>query len=77
MTRCRVIAEDLTERQRTAILAELRGVPTIEIAERMGTNQNALYKLVHDARKKLRRALLDAGFSESELRAAYDGDGGS
>ena len=60
----------LTERQRVAILAELRGVPTIEIAERLGTNQNALYKLTHDARKKLRGALEDAGFSGDHIRDA-------
>lgn len=60
----------LTERQRIAILAELRGVPTIEIAERLGTNQNALYKLTHDARKKLRGALEDAGFSREHIRDA-------
>ena len=73
----RTIEEALTPRQQAVLRAELAGTPSIVIAERLGTNQNALYKLVHDARKKLRRALLDAGFSESELRAAYDGDGGS
>jgi len=62
------IATSLTERQRTAILAELRGIPTVEIAERLGTNQNALYKLTHDARKKLKRALLEAGFGADTLR---------
>ena len=39
----------------------------IEIAERMNTTQNALYKLTHDARKKLRQALLDAGFTAESL----------
>lgn len=61
------IATSLTERQRLAVLAELRGIPTIEIADQLGTNQNALYKLVHDARKKLRRSLLSAGFTAESL----------
>lgn len=61
------IATRLTERQRIAVLAELRGLPTIEIAERLSINQNALYKLTHDARKKLRQALLEAGFSAESL----------
>ena len=56
------IRSALTERQRTAILAELRGIPTVEIAEQLDTSQNALYKLTHDARKKLRYALEAAGF---------------
>lgn len=61
------IQDRLTDRQRTAVLAELRGIPTVEIARRLETNQNALYKLVHDARKKLRAALIAAGFSEESI----------
>ncbi len=61
------IATRITARQRTAILAELRGVPTVEIARRLGTNQNALYKLTHDARRKLRAALEDDGFGAESL----------
>ncbi|MEZ6036581.1 MAG: sigma-70 family RNA polymerase sigma factor [Planctomycetota bacterium] len=61
------IATALTERQRTAILAELRGVPTIEVAAQLGTNQNALYKLVHDARRNLRRELERRGFDATAL----------
>ena len=68
------IARDLTDRQRTAILAELRGVPTIEIAERMGTNQNALYKLVHDARKKLHASLVAAGYDADAIHAHVSGE---
>lgn len=69
------IRTQLTTRQRTAILAELRGLPTVEIAERMGTNQNALYKLTHDARKKLRTALVAAGFTVESLHDAAEGIG--
>ena len=67
------IATRLTERQRIAITAELRGIPTIAIAERLDTNQNALYKLVHDARKKLRAALTRAGFDRETMLATLDG----
>lgn len=69
----RAIETELSERQRIAVLAELRGLPTIEIAERLGTNQNALYKLTHDARVKLRAALLGAGFSAEEIREQVGG----
>jgi RNA polymerase sigma factor (sigma-70 family) len=54
----------LTDRQRTALSAYIfDGVPVEEIARRMGTNRNALYKLVHDGRLKLKRYLEDQGLS--------------
>ena len=62
------IRETLTERQRIAILGELAGVPSAVLVERLGTNSNALYKLHHDARKKLKRAINDAGFSDQDVR---------
>lgn len=68
-----LISSELTERQRIAIVAELRGVPTIEVAERLGTNQNALYKSAHDARKKLRQGLIRAGYTPQAIREALEG----
>lgn len=54
--------EVLTERQKTALEAvTLRGIPMDIVAEQMGTNRNALYKLLHDARKKLRTHLENQG----------------
>ncbi len=54
----------LTQRQRVALTAyTVDGVPMEEIARRMGTNRNALYKLVHDARVKLKRFLEAEGLS--------------
>ena len=64
----RAIDEALTERQRAVILGELAGVPSGVLVERLGTNPNALYKLHHDARKKLSRALNDAGYSDEDVR---------
>jgi RNA polymerase sigma-70 factor (ECF subfamily) len=58
------INEVLTERQRTAIVAiALEGVSVEIVAERMDTNRNALYKLVHDARVKLKDHLVTQGLS--------------
>lgn len=57
----RLIDTELTGRQRALIRAELEGVPQAVIAERMGTNRNALYKLGHDARMKLKKGLAAAG----------------
>jgi len=36
-------------------------------AERLGTNRNALYKTLHDARLKLRAVLADRGFAVEEI----------
>ncbi len=62
------IDRDLTPRQRSAVLGELAGMPTAVLAEQLETNANALYKLHHDARFRLRAALEERGFSESDVR---------
>jgi RNA polymerase sigma-70 factor (ECF subfamily) len=51
----RAIAEALTDRQREALLAKLAGVPLMEVARRLGTTQGAIYKLLHDARRRIKR----------------------
>lgn len=58
------LQEGLTERQYQALIAvAVNGVPLEIVAERMGTNRNALYKLLHDARRKLRTYLESQGLS--------------
>jgi len=53
----------LTTRQRTVLVAvALNGVPIDVLAGRLGTTRGALYKAVHDARRKLRTHLTKAGF---------------
>jgi RNA polymerase sigma factor (sigma-70 family) len=67
-----IIDEELTDRQREAVVAViLEGMPIAEVARRMGTNQNALYKLLHDARKKLKRCMEAAGLSPQDVLAAF------
>jgi RNA polymerase sigma-70 factor, ECF subfamily len=69
-----IIDEELTDRQREAVVAViLEGMPIAEVATRMGTNQNALYKLLHDARMKLKLRMEAAGLSPQEVLAAFDG----
>lgn len=58
------LQDALTARQYQAIQAvALQGVPMDVVAEQMGTNRNALYKLLHDARRKLRAHLEEQGLS--------------
>ncbi len=65
------IAEELTERQREAMVAVMfEGMPLEEAARRMETNRNALYKLLHDARKKLKRRIEAEGLSPREVLEA-------
>jgi RNA polymerase sigma-70 factor (ECF subfamily) len=68
-----MLNEDLTERQRTAMLAILQGgMPIEEVARRMDTNRNALYKLLHDARKQMRNRLLEKGLTPEEVLEAFE-----
>ncbi len=70
-----VIAEELTERQRRALIAVyVHGMPLEETARRMGTNRNALYKLLHDARRRLKDRMLARGISAQEMIAFFGAD---
>jgi len=69
----RVISEELTEKQRQALIAtRIHGVPMEEVAQRMGTNRNALYKLLHDARLRLKNRLEEEGLSPEDVLAAFE-----
>ena len=69
----RMVDEELTDRQREAVVAVLlEGIPVSEVAKRMGIKQNALYKLLHDARRKLKRQMEAAGLSPQEVLAAFE-----
>lgn len=60
----RAIEEGLTPHQRRVLVAvALNGVPIDVLAERLNTNRGALYKTLHDARRKLRRQLEKSGLA--------------
>jgi RNA polymerase sigma-70 factor, ECF subfamily len=62
------IAEVLTPHQRRVLVAlALNGVPIDVLAERLETTRGALYKTLHDARRKLRAHLEDLGLSLETL----------
>jgi RNA polymerase sigma-70 factor (ECF subfamily) len=68
----RAVEEQLTDRQRrvfTAIVVE--GVPLDALVVQLGSNRNALYKTMFDARRKLRAALAANGY----LASPADGPG--
>jgi RNA polymerase sigma-70 factor (ECF subfamily) len=58
----RGIAEALTDHQRRVLVAlALNEVPIDVLAERLATTRSALYKTLHDARRKLRAYLQSSG----------------
>ncbi len=67
-----LIHSELTLKQRTALLAELNGMPLQEIASRMGVSRGAIYKLTFDARKKLLQCLHERGLSLNDLTSAME-----
>jgi RNA polymerase sigma-70 factor (ECF subfamily) len=61
------IAAALTPHQREVFVAlALNGVPIDVLAERLDTTRGALYKTLHDARRKLRRELAAQGLARPE-----------
>ena len=56
------VQTELTPHQREVFRAlALNGVPIDVLAERLGTSRGALYKTLHDARRKLRAVLAGSG----------------
>ena len=64
--------DDLSGRQRRALRAVIADeVPLDDLVRRWGTTRNALYKLLHDARRKLKTRLEARGFSSREMLALF------
>jgi RNA polymerase sigma-70 factor (ECF subfamily) len=60
----KAIAEVLTPHQRTVLVAlAVDGVPIDVLAERLGSTRGALYKTLHDGRRKLRTHLTERGLA--------------
>jgi RNA polymerase sigma-70 factor, ECF subfamily len=62
----RAVEQDLTEHQRKVFVAiALDDVPVDALAAELGSNRNAVYKALFDARRKLRASLAGAGYAVS------------
>jgi RNA polymerase sigma-70 factor (ECF subfamily) len=69
----RIIEEELTDRQRQAlILLGVQDMPMEDAARKLKTNRNALYKLLHDARLRLRRRLSMEDISPYEVLTLFE-----
>lgn len=63
----KLIQDCLSEKQRAAINGTLEGLPIEEIAVRLNSNRNAVYKLVHDARLRLRQGFEANGIQADDI----------
>ena len=68
-----IIREQLTARQRQVLkLIAFDGVPMDVVAQRLGSNRNAIYKLLHDARIKVKRGLVAHGYDIEEIFSLFN-----
>ena len=68
-----VIEHDLTEKQRRVlVLMVFHEVPLDEVVRHLRTNRNAVYKLLHDARRKLKNGLQARGFDIGETLTLFE-----
>lgn len=67
-----VINHDLTDRQRRVLLMMVfHDIPMDEVVRELDTNRNAIYKMLHDARRKLKQRLQAHGFEVGEILALF------
>jgi RNA polymerase sigma-70 factor (ECF subfamily) len=69
----RIIEEELTDKQRTVMKsAVIQGNPAAVVAREMDMNPNAVYKLLHDARLRLKRRLEEEGLTPTDVIAVFE-----
>ena len=67
-----VIEHDLSDKQRqVVIMMVFHEVPLDEMVRLLGSNRNAVYKLLHDARRKLKSGLQARGFTAGEMLTLF------
>lgn len=67
-----VINHELTDRQRRVlVMMVFQNIPMDEVVRELDTNRNAIYKMLHDARRKLKHRLQAHGFEIGEILALF------
>ncbi len=69
----KLIENELTDKQRTVMKASIfEGKSTAVVAKQMDMKPNAVYKLLHDARLRLKKTLEKEGLSPSDVLAIFE-----
>ncbi len=69
----RVIDEELTDRQRKALtMLAIQDISMEDAARKLKTNRNALYKLLHDARLRLKNRLAMENISAQDVMSLFE-----
>ena len=68
-----IIQKKLSKKQKTALMSVMiGGMPLEEVARKMKTNRNAVYKLIHDARVRIRRIMEQTYMSPTEALKSFE-----
>lgn len=68
-----IVAQTLTPKQRAALVLHiLQGKTAHEVAQSLNTNPNAVYKLLHDARVRLKHHLEAEGLTPGDILATFE-----
>ena len=68
-----LIENELTDKQRMVMKASIfEGKSTAVVAKQMDMKPNAVYKLLHDARMRLKKQLAEEGLSPTEVLAIFE-----
>jgi RNA polymerase sigma-70 factor (ECF subfamily) len=71
-----VIDHDLTDRQRRVLsMMVFNDIPMDEVVQHFGTNRNAIYKMLYDARRKLKSSLQAHGIEVAETLTLFGTSG--
>ena len=69
----RLITEELTEKQQAVMeKSVIQNLPTSEVARQMDMKPNAVYKMLHDARLRLKQRLENDGLTPEEVLALFE-----
>jgi RNA polymerase sigma-70 factor (ECF subfamily) len=69
----RMMKEELSDRQMLAMrLVAIHQMPLEEAARRLGSKRNALYKLLHDARLRMKHRLEREGLEVQEILSVFE-----
>jgi len=69
-----IVMEELTEKQRKAMVAtSIQGIPMDVVARKMNMKRKALYRLMHDARLRLKNRLAFEGLRLEDILSTFKG----